>query len=45
MICFTQVVCLGMKAKLRGFYGVETLVPTDFFRSWFRSLQSLYRRR
>lgn len=35
MICFTEVVCLGMKAELRGFYGVETLVPTDFFRSRF----------
>lgn len=41
MICFTEVICLGMKAELRGFYGVEILVPTDFFRSWFRSLQCL----
>lgn len=24
MICFAEVVCLGMKAELRWFYGVET---------------------
>lgn len=41
MICFAEVVGLGMKAELRFFYGVETLVPTDFFRFQFHSLQSL----
>lgn len=30
MICFAEVVCLGMKAELRGFYGVETLFPQTF---------------
>lgn len=41
MIRFAEVVCLGMKGELRGFYGEEALVPTDFFRFWFHSLQSL----
>lgn len=45
MICFAEVVCLGMKAELRGFYGVETFISTNFFRSQFHSLQSLYRLR